>query len=239
MPRDHAVVPQPGELRITLLAALAWRAMAEIVRRRHVDYRFDVLQIHPGISMAGLIELHLHAHDGRHDARLCFNLGGPSPGTWQAADGDGGHLLHLLGPNPVDVIDAIERSAGLPAWPGHRLPPSTPGVRAMRRIAAELEGKVFQPVPWRTTVAFVGGGPDIVCDWHRHFTAQVTADAWGGVRSEDRTRLSQLVLLHEAPDEGCVTGQASLQGEGLVVDLASGQVARMTAKAIDPPGPKG
>jgi hypothetical protein len=109
----------------------------------------------------------------------------------------------------------------------------------MRRIAAELEGKVFQPVPWRTTVAFVGGGPDIVCDWHRHFTAQVTADAWGGVRSEDRTRLSQLVLLHEAPDEGCVTGQASLQGEGLVVDLASGQVARMTAKAIDPPGPKG
>lgn len=232
MPRDHAVVPQPGELRITLLAALAWRAMAEIVRRRHVDSRFDVLQIHPGISMAGLIELHLHAHDGRHDVRLCFNLGGPCPGTWQTTDGNGGHLLHLLGPNPVDVIDAIERSAGLPAWPGHRLPPSTPGVRAMRRIAAELEGKVFQPVPWRTTAAFVGGSPDIVCDWHQHFTAAVEPDEWGSIGIEDRTRLSQLVLIHAAPGGACVDTRASLEGEGLLVDLATGDVVRMTANGL-------
>ena len=44
-----------GDMRITLLAALAWRAMTEIVRRRHRDYRFELLQVHPSISMAGLI----------------------------------------------------------------------------------------------------------------------------------------------------------------------------------------
>ena len=85
------------------------------------------------------------------------------------------------------------------------------------------------PRPWRTTAAFVGWSEELVCDWHRHFTAPVVPDAWGQVRPEDRQRLSQLILLHEAPDEGCVLHQADLRGEGLVVDLADGRTTRITA----------
>jgi len=72
-----------GDLRITVLATLAWRAMTEIVRRRHVTHGFDLLQVHPGISIAGLIELHLRPRDGDQPLRITFNLGGPYPGTWE------------------------------------------------------------------------------------------------------------------------------------------------------------
>lgn len=228
----HAAPPGIGDLRITLVAALAWRAMAEIVRRRHVDYRFDLLQVHPGGSVAGLIQLHLQARDGSPAARLDFNLGGPRPGGWESADGTRGHLLDLLGHCPLDAIDAMERAAGLSAWPGHRLPPSSPGVRAMRRIASELERRVFEPRPWRTTAGLVGWSEDIVCDWHRHFLAPVRRDADGVISAGDIQRLSRLVLVHEAPAGECATLQSALQGEGLVVDLATGRVARMTAQHV-------
>ena len=222
-----------GDLRITVPAALAWRAMTEIVRRRHPGHHFDLLQLHPGISTAGLIRLGLQPRDGGLPLRIDFHLGGPDPGSWQTPDGIGGPLLALLGREPVAAIDAIERAAGLPPWPGHTLPPSSPGVRAMRRLTAELESRVFQPRPWRTTAAFVGWSEDLVCDWHRHFTAPVVPDACGQVRPEDRQRLSQLILLHEAPDEGCVLHQADLRGEGLVVDLGTGKTGLMTSSGFN------
>lgn len=220
-----------GDMRITLLAALAWRAMTEIVRRRHRDYRFELLQVHPSISMAGLIRLHLQARDGGRDAQVDFHLGGSLCGCWEARDGSG-ELLSLLGRGPVAAIDAIERGAGLPVWSGSRLPPSSASVRAMRRVAAELESAVFRPQPWRTTAALVGWGEDIVCDWHRHFMPPVQAGEWGTIAADDGQRLSQLILVHEAPDEACVTLQASLPGEGLVVDIGTGKVARMTATRV-------
>jgi hypothetical protein len=220
-----------GDLRITALAALTWRAMTEIVRRRHITHDFNLLQVHPGISIAGLIQLHLRARDDGRSLPITFNLGGPYPGSWEAADGTRGSLLDLLGRAPVAAIDAIERAAGLPAWPGRRLPASSPAVRGMRRIAAELESRVFQPRPWRTTAALVGWSPDMICDWHRHFTRPVTQLESSDVTIEDRERLSRLILVHEAPDEACVTAQAALRGEGLVVDLATGDVWRMNAKA--------
>ncbi|MDH7451678.1 hypothetical protein QF205_01105 [Luteimonas composti] len=231
-PETEASTLRAGELRITLLAALAWRAMTEIVRRRHVDYRFELLQVHPGVSMAGLLQMHLRARDGTREAQLDFHLGGWRCGCWEASGGGGGGLLALLGRDPVAAIDAIERGAGLPAWGGKKLPPSSDSVRAMRRVAAELERAVSRPRPWRTTAALVGWSEDIVCDWHRHFMPPVQAGAWGAIADQDRQRLSQLILVHEAPDEACVTMQASLPGEGLIVDLGTGRVARITASEV-------
>src|SRR5690606_40601253 len=97
-----------GDLRITAVAALAWRAMTEIVRRRHPGHHFDLLQLHPGISTAGLIRLGLQPRDGGQPLRVDFHLGGPDPGSWQTPDGIGGPLLALLGREPVAAIDAIE-----------------------------------------------------------------------------------------------------------------------------------
>lgn len=228
----NASVLRAGELRITLPAALAWRAMTEIVRRRHVDYRFDLLQVHPGISMGGLIQLRLQRRKGGRETQVDFHLGGSRCGCWETPEGSGGALLSLLGRDPAASIDAIERGAGLPAWSGKKLPPSSAGVRAMRRVAAELEGAVFRPRPWRTTAALVGGSEDAVCDWHQHLIPPVQSGQWGAVAAGDRQRLSQLILVHEAPDEACVTRQASLPGEGLVVDIGTGKVARMTATRV-------
>lgn len=223
-----------GDFRVTFVSALAWRAMTEIVRRRHIAFDFVPLQVHPGVSPRGLIELRLRPRGGGRELRVDFHLGGPQPGSWHVPGGNHGSLLDLLREEPAAAIDAIERAAGLPAWPGHRLTPSTPGVRAMRRLAAELEHRVFEPRQWRTTAAFIGWQEDIVCDWHRYFVAPVRSNAHGAVRPEERERLSRLVMLHEAPGGNWVTSREELRGEALVVDLSTGRAARMTRSGIVP-----
>lgn len=102
----------------------------------------------------------------------------------------------------------------------------------MRRSTRELESRVFEPRPWRTTAALAGWSQDIVCDWHRHFVPAVQCGGWGQASCQDRQRLSQLILVHEAPDEACVTSQSALQGEGLVVDLATGAATRISAHGV-------
>lgn len=215
-----------ADCRITLVTALSWRAMTELVRRHHPGHVFRLRQIHPGISLRGLIELELEDRRSGDLSLIRFNLGGAC-GRWEVASGESGNVAGLLGTDPVAIIEQMERVAGLPASL-RRLAPSSDGVMAMRLIANALQRKVFEPVPWRITLGLVGRSDDIIPDWHRHFVERVHANGVSGVDREDQERLSQLVLLHEAKHEEPLASQGDLSADALAVDLATGMVARLT-----------
>lgn len=222
--------------RITLVTALAWRAMTELVRRHHISHAFGLRQIHPGASMRGLLALVIESRSRGLQSTLRFHLGGGESGKWEVEAGASGNVADLLADDPSQRIDEMQRAAGLPAQEG-RVPASSDAVMAMRMIATMLERKVFEPVPWRITLGLIGWSPDIVSDWHRHFIGRVQQDSWGGVSDKDAERLFQLVLLHEAHDEAPAHSQENIKGSALAVDLATGIAVRMTATEVEPLAP--
>jgi hypothetical protein len=152
---DRSSLWDPSSARVTLVTALAWRAIAEIVRRRHATHAFHLVQIHPGMSARGLLQLQLDPKSsGESLPAIDFNLGGPS-GTWSTGSGAQGCFLDLLNPDPASVIDHIEGAVGLPRW-GGALPVSSVAVLSVRVIAALVESRVFEPNGWRTTLGAHG-----------------------------------------------------------------------------------
>lgn len=217
---------RPGQARVTLVTALAWRAIAEIVRRRHATHTFKLRQNHPGSSIRGLLELQLHCTStGRTLPAIDLNLGGPS-GTWNTGAGAQGSFLALLEPDPGTVIDRIEEATGLPPFRG-MLPASSTGALAVRVVAGLAESRVFDRHGWRTTLGAHGThNGDVAADWAAPMG--VVFDAAGPDREltpEARDRLSRLVLIHRAADECPVTTLSGLEGRGLLVDIATGRIA--------------
>jgi hypothetical protein len=203
--------------RMTLVGALAWRAVAELMRRHHRRYAMRVVEVHPGVSVRGLLEVSLTPRqgDGRPTPSLQLNLGGPS-GQWRVGDCTG-NLADLLGPRPVAVIDAMVSALGLPRAP-QPLPAAGNTVVALRMIAGLLEQQVFAPLPWRTTQGLVGGQEDAVAGWYRAFLQAGDRP----LDARDHARLSELVLLHPAADELPALELPSM-GHAWGFDLASGE----------------
>lgn len=216
--------------RITLVSALAWRVVAELVRRHHADWHVDVRQIHPGASLRGLLEATWRRRDTPTDShrRLVLNLGGPS-GRWEAGECRGS-LAELLAPAPAAVIDGIEAALGLPPAPSP-MPATTAPVAALRLLAGLLEARAFAPTPWRTTQGWVGMQEDAVADWHP-LVLPARAAALG---LREARRLSTLVLLHPAEDEAPWL-TFPVGGEALGIDLETGACCIAEAHGGQPLG---
>lgn len=217
---------KPANARVTLVTALAWRAIAEIARRRHSTHAFGLRQIHPGASIRGLLELQLHcASTGRALPAIDFNLGGPS-GTWSTGAGAQGNFLALLEPEPGTVIDRIEEALGLPPFRG-MVPASSTEALAVRVVAGLAESRVFDRHGWRTTLGAYGAhSGDVAADWAGSMGVEV--DAPGSdchLTSDAHDRLSRLVMIHRAPDECPVGSLSHLEGRGLLVDIETGRIA--------------
>ena len=177
---DHTSLVQG--VRITLSCAVAWRVIAELMRRHANTRDIKLLQVHPGTSIHGCYYVFFDAHLERlSGARtLVLHLGGPS-GTYEvkgegtrASAGEREFFFPMLGSNPVAVIDQIDNDLGLRS-PG-QLVPSTPAVLIARTIALCLEQAALQPVPIRTTAAWLDAsayGPHIA-PWAKHFVPQST-----------------------------------------------------------------
>ncbi|MEN1927661.1 hypothetical protein WCE37_01430 [Luteimonas sp. MJ250] len=216
----------PAKSRVTLVTALAWRAIVEIVRRRHATHAFKLRQVHPGISIRGLLELQLHCTStGRALPAIDFNLGGPS-GTWSTGSGAQGSFLALLEPEPGSVIDRIEAATGLPPFRGMLPASSTEGL-SVRVVAGLAEGRVFDRQGWRTTLGAYGAhNGDAAADWAVPMGVEFDAPGPGRDLTPDaHDRLSRLVLIHRAADECPVANLSDLEGRGLLVDIATGRIA--------------
>ena len=216
----------PAAARLTIVTALAWRAIAEIVRRRHVTHAFKLLQIHPGTSVRGLLGLQLHSRSGGEALpSIDFNLGGPS-GTWKTSLGADGCFLGLLNPEPWMVIDRLEEAVGLPRVHGG-LPPSSTEALAVRVVAGLVESRVFDRQGWRTTLGVHGcHAGDVVADWVGPMGVRFDPpDAHDSLAAEAHERLSRLVLIHRTADECPVATLSGLQGRALLVDVATGRIA--------------
>ncbi|NLA67959.1 MAG: hypothetical protein GX856_06910 [Gammaproteobacteria bacterium] len=227
----------PSGARVTLVTALAWRAIAEIVRRRHATHAFNVLQIHPGISARGLLQLQLHATSrGESLPAIDFSLGGPS-GMWSAGSSPQGCFLDLLNPEPASVIDHIEEAVGLPRWRG-ALPATSVAALSVRVVAGLLESRVFDQHGWRSTLGTYGcHGGDVVADWAGLMGVNPSPpDPDGNLHRDARERLSRLVLIHRSADELPVAKLSGLQGRALIVDIATGRIARVEGGGVEPLG---
>ncbi len=230
---DRNPLVDPVRARVTLVAALAWRAIAEIVRRRHATHAFDLLQSHPGASARGLLQLQLHATSGGEPLpAIDFNLGGPS-GTWSTGTGAQGCFLDLLKPEPASVIDRIEDALELPRW-RDVLPASSAAALSVRIIAGLIESRVFDQHVWRTTLGAYGGhGGDVAADWAERMGVKFRPPGPHGSLGRDaRERLSRLVLIHRSADELPVARLCDLQGRALIVEISTGRIASVEGGGV-------
>ena len=226
------------DARVTLPCALAWRAIAEIARRRHRSHRLRVEQFHTGVSTIGGFALELDPVAAGPHARHEFTIDGPDPGRWCVRDeGEvelaAGDLASLLGDGPEHVVTWFESKARFPVM-APPLPAGGRFVRAIRLVAALLERRVFDRHPWRATLAAADGvGGPVVGDWHSAFVPPVARDEAGDLRPADVSRLSQLVLVHRG--EACVwrTGDYT---DGLAIDLQTDRLLRMDRHGLTPLG---
>ena len=223
--------------RVTLVSALVWRAITELVRRHHPVADFSLRQIHPGISIRGLLELQAIKRSDRTASTIVFSLGGVS-GAWEAALSERqsiGNLLTLLESQPERAIDAMQEALGLPACVG-TLPKSSPQVVTLRVLTGLLEQRVFDPMPWRITLGVIGWSEDISCDWAGLFFPEEPLPkrpdaAWW-------RKLSDVALLHPSFEEGAIQQRAELgKAKALAVRLSDGNafvVDATSARSLPP-----
>ena len=133
------------QMRITILSAVVWRIIAELMRRHGKKHDIKVLQVHPGISIRGCYHLLFDAPlDRLGDATiLILNLGGPS-GTYSIRrkgapenKRESDFFFEMLGGDAVAFLDRIDGDLGLKT--SKKFPPSTPPVLVARTIATCLE----------------------------------------------------------------------------------------------------
>ena len=209
--------------RTTLVAAIAWRAVAELSRRQSPELEPRVVQYHPGISMRGVIGLRLHKPGQREcSAGADFMLGGPS-GMWNPLDNfnEEHSLAGMLGNSPASELSRMETALCLRPPPGE-LAPSTRRVLGLRLVAGLLERQVFSTVAWRASLGAHGwNGGTHVHDWHAALLGETYApDKYGCVAKQYEERLSDLVLVHREPSD-----ESPPDWRGLAIDLATGAVS--------------
>lgn len=230
--------------RIGLVSFLAWRAIAELFRRYHPRHDLRVTEIHPGISVRGVLRLTVGVPTASDSPTLSFNLGGPS-GTYRVdrpvTTGPGGFAQSsevdfvglMLACDPAVVVDEIATAWGLPPAP-IPLPPSSNTALAIRVIAGLLERRVFDREPWRTTAGFCGNGAvgDMIPNWldllgENSATLRRTAEK--PVQNVE-ARLSRYILVHRAPGENLCLDTNDIAGIALAFDLAEATVTELSAE---------
>lgn len=227
------------ESRVTLAAALAWRAIAELARRHADTHETRVVQFHPGASVRGVIRVRLQYLDDRASSSVAnFNLGGPA-GTYSIGDvlQTCRSLSGLLMEHPENTIDEIERLMQLPHRSGP-VPPSTDRVLGLRLVAELLERRVFDRAPWRASLAaWDWNGGTSINEWYSDLLGEKYAsDAYGNLRKDAQARLSDLVLVHRAQQDEMVHASEMIEGSAIAVDLDGGAISRLTPTSTTPMG---
>lgn len=192
-----------------LVYAATWRIITELVRRHGAAEDLGLFQLHPGLSGDGIFTLtslsrwHARQLEGT-GGEIWFGLGGghrgslgvphsfDSPGAAGTSDGDDGFSYvdaFLRGHDPIEVVNEVERLAGLPA--NRQVPASTPRDVTYRVIAELLERRALA----RTGFSVFSGYMDSsngcsLCDWVRECTWAQRAAA--GIDEADYLALSDV-----------------------------------------------
>jgi len=225
-------------MRITILSAVVWRIIAELMRRHEKKHDIKVLQVHPGISIRGCYHVLFDAPlDRLGDATiLILNLGGPS-GTYSIrrkgvpeSKRESDFFFEMLGGDAVAFLDRIDGDLGLKT--SKKLPPSTPPVLVARTIATCLEELALSPLRMRTTSAWVdasANGPYIAA-WTRYFlpdAAKLKAQGESGELSfaKGYSKLCRFVALHPCGhSEDLALGETHEQQPLALFDFQTGRV---------------
>ena len=145
-----------------LLVAITWQTIAELWRRVGVRYRLALEEVHPGISMRGLMWLHVDVV-GRSGLRLEFNLGGPQPGTVTLHE-HGGYeptwrvdlVQTVLNQGNAAAVDALIEALRLPELPKGPPPPQTAALRLIAQVLALQAQRRMTVWPTLGFVASIG-----------------------------------------------------------------------------------
>ena len=225
--------------RMTLVAALAWRLIAELVRH-HPNETWRVWQLHPGISIRGMVAL-VGSASSEEQPNIQFCLGGPSghghisrafkgldvPSELREFD----FGREMLGSRPAEFVRSLCRTWGLPVVNG-KLPPSTPRSLATSLVANLLSRRIMDLTPWRTTAgAFdTSAGGCTIPDWIVDVAQLHERKRDGhGFNSQECQALTRFVLIHAAPDESPCVQKSTLEDAGIVIDLSAGKAIRLTS----------
>ncbi|MCB9597538.1 MAG: hypothetical protein H6719_32770 [Sandaracinaceae bacterium] len=142
--------PRVPAYRFGVTSAVAWRIVAELLRRHHHRESFRLVHLHPGLSPTGMLQL--CSRVGEDDAAsVAFLLGSEPrvvihrPFVPAAASAlDWGHEDHvsrwLESADPKFVVDDIQAALGFPVA---KTPSATPRVLTYRVLAALLERKAL------------------------------------------------------------------------------------------------
>lgn len=232
------MVPQP---RMTVVSAFAWKVIAELMRRHSHECVIELLEIHPGISVRGCLQLKItpHLHSAGASRIVTLNLGGPS-GIVSIRHDDHGKLADefdflgsMLSEDPVVSIDRISRAMNLPV--PSALPPSSTQSLVARLIAEVLGRKVLSRRMLRTSSAwFDASQGSRIATWLRHFGFDPVeqqrdldsgAEPWESIQSA----VTQYVALHDcAPDESTLLDHPP--GNAVLFDMNSGRALLVTGK---------
>lgn len=216
-------------MRLSVLNAVVWKAIAELFRRHCAHHRLYLGESHPGSSVRGRLHVRINPPNGTAfgGREVIFNLGGPS-GTYDIRDGQGqlrlgGNFLALmLDGDPVDLLDTLDRALELRT--PMPLPASTAQTLAVRLIAQVMAQEFLAKSPLRATMGWFDhngeAGP---------LTWALIPDMPSGGTPKDLNAMasrapydpvSQRVAIHHAPDEAPL--QSVDQAPIALVDIKSG-----------------
>lgn len=149
-------------LRRSLNAAIAWRVVAELVRRHQPRFGLRVLETHPGGGQYDCLSLTMASPDGAHRVHLAaFNLGSGRVTVFNPVGTDGGveHWrddffaeFSVRSDDPKAGVDRTEALLGLPRL--RTLPPVGTAARCLRILASVMETQAFAREPLRAESAW-------------------------------------------------------------------------------------
>lgn len=140
--------------------AVAWRIVAELSRRHAASRPLSLLELHPGISAAGMLRLMVGQPSEvmSDQPSITFRFGGQA-GTCEVSRGaapvltDFDFVTPMLVGDPKDLVDRLESALGLNT--PSLLPPSQACVLCARLIADILATAWLARQPLRTTSGWV------------------------------------------------------------------------------------
>lgn len=149
-------------LRRSLNAAIAWRLVAELVRRHQPRFGLRVLETHPGGGQYDCLSLTMTGGDESAAIHLAaFNLDTGRVTVFHPIGSDGGAAhwrddyyaeFAIRADDPKAGVDRVEALLGLPRL--RTLPAASPAAKSLRILAAVMEAEAFMREPLRAECAW-------------------------------------------------------------------------------------
>jgi hypothetical protein len=226
--------------------AIAWRIVAELMRRHGRQFDIGVYQYFPGLSPWGVLTL--HATPLRHEGpALHLNIGGGSAGVIgkivpfgavraRRSDWPGGNwaAATLASEDPVGVVDEIEAMSGFPVAKGVGV--STPPVLTARVLAALLQRHMCERDPLRAMPAVLDNQGYVGTTGWTNDVPEIAARIRSAPEAERLAIVAGCWLVHSCSIEGHASHPNYEAGAALALDFTSGrayQVGRDRPRVVD------